>query len=143
MQKLPSVIEMTSYQRLLSAPPDDIDVLHEFLQGIWDENPQIPMRDRFSFETALIELASNIILYSEAPSGVACEIRISTSADRIDAIVSDNGELVDLALDEHMMPDEYAEAGRGIPMIKALVNHLSYDRDGNLNKWTITRNLTP
>ena len=143
MQKLPSVTEMTSYQRHLTAPPEDIDAVHEFLRDIWAENPQISMRDRFSFETALIELTSNVILYSETTSGVDCDILVNTWADRIDAIVFDNGELVNLELSDYKMPDENAETGRGIPMIKGLVNHLSYDRDGSLNKWTITRNLTP
>lgn len=135
--------EMTSYTRHLSAPPEDVNSVHEFLEEIWSENSQISMRDRFSFETALIELTSNIIFYAQEHSGVACEILINTSADRIEAVISDDGDLVELALDEHMMPDEYAESGRGIPLIKILVNDLSYDREGHLNKWVMRKELTP
>ena len=133
------MIEMTVYKRHLSVPPDDVDEVHEFLQGIWDENPHIPLRDRFSFETALVELASNIILYSVVTSSVTCDIVIETSTDQINATISDNGDLVDLALDEHIMPDEFSESGRGIPLIKALVDNFEYGNSENKNTWRMSK----
>lgn len=130
---------MTRYHRQLYVPPDDIDAVHEFLEIIWTENPHIPWRARFSFETAIIELAANIILYSIAVAGVTCQIIIETNDEQIDATISDNGKLMELELDEHIMPDEFSESGRGIPLIKALVDEFSFDTSENRNTWKISK----
>lgn len=139
MPKLHSVIKMTTYNQRLSIPPDDVNTVHEFLQSIWDENSYIPTRDKYSVETAIIELTSNIILYSDATSGIICEIVIEALENRIDATISDNGELADLALDEHIMPDEFSESGRGIPLIKTLVDEFVYENSENRNMWRISK----
>lgn len=139
MQKLLSVNEMTKYRQHLSVPPDDVNAVHEFLQIIWTENPGIPLRDQMSFETAIVELVANIISYSAATCGVTCAVEIETSEGQVDAIVSDNGELVILELDEHIMPDEFAESGRGIPLIKALVDEFTFDVSENRNIWRLSK----
>ncbi len=131
--------EMTRYRRHLIVPPDDINAVHDFMREIWEENPQIPVRDQFSFETALVELVANIISYSVAAAGVTCEIIIETSNNRIDATISDNGDLVELLLDEHIMPDELAESGRGIPLMRALVDTFSLDTQEEINTWRLSK----
>lgn len=141
MQKLPSVIEMTTYRRHLSVPPEDINAVHEFLRSIWAENPHIPPRDQLRFETAIIELVANVILYSVATSGGTCEVIIETSESKIDAIITDNGELAALELDEHIMPDEFSESGRGIPLMRALVDELSFDTSENKNIWRMSKSF--
>lgn len=141
MQKLLLVIEMTKYRRHLSVPPDDVNAVHELLRSIWTENPHIPLRDQLSFETAIIELVANIILYTVAASGVTCEVIIETSESRIEAIISDNGELAVLELDEHIMPDEFSESGRGIPLMRALVDELSFDTSENKNIWRMSKSF--
>lgn len=133
------MIEMTKYRRHLSVPPDDVNAVHEFLSIIWAENPHISSRDQFSFETAIVELVANIISYSEATSGVTCEVVIETSEGQIDATISDNGELVELELDEHIMPDELSESGRGIPLMRALVDEFSFDTSDNRNTWRLLK----
>lgn len=92
-----------------------------------------------SFETAIIELAANIIQYSVATSGVTCEIIIETSGNQIDATISDNGDLVELELDEHVMPEEFSESGRGIPLMKALVDDFSFDTSEKKNTWKMSK----
>ena len=138
-QKLPLVNDMTTYSRTLSLPPADVESVHEFLEKIWDENPHIPLRDQYRFETAFIELTANIISHSIATSAVTCEILIESSDDRIEATVSDNGKLVEFNLDQHTMPDEFAESGRGIPLMKALLDELTFDNSGSKNTWHMSK----
>lgn len=135
------MIEMTTYTRQLSVPPDDVDAVHKFLQTIWEENPHVPARDKDSLETAVIELATNIIQYSVAVSGVTCKIVIQTSDDRIDVTIADNGELIALELDEHIIPDAFSESGRGIALVKALVDGFSFDTSGNKNEWRLSKRI--
>jgi len=130
---------MTQYRQHLSVPPDDVDAVHNFLQGIWAENPHIPARDQMSFETAMIELVANIILYSVAVPGVTCEVTIEASEDQVRASISDNGKIAELELDEHIMPDVFSESGRGIPLIRALVTEFSFNTSDNRNTWTLSK----
>ena len=132
---------MTKYRRELSLPPDDINAVHEFLQFIWDENDHIPLRDQMSFETAIIELVANIISYTDAISGLTCELDIETSDDKIEATVWDNGELIELELGEPSMPDVFSESGRGIPLIRTLVDEFSLDSSPNRNTWRMSKRL--
>lgn len=136
-QRRPLVNEMTTYQRQLSAPPEDVDSVHDFLQIIWNENPEIPAKEKIRVETAIIELAANIILYSEATTGVIFNIIVNTSKDKLEASISDNGELFSLELDSHIMPEDYAESGRGIPMVKSLVDKFEFDASNGRNTWRI------
>jgi serine/threonine-protein kinase RsbW len=41
------------------------------------------------------------------------------------------------------MPDAFAESGRGLPMIEALVDKLTFERIDARNVWTITKAITP
>jgi serine/threonine-protein kinase RsbW len=126
----------------MTSPPDDVDTVHDLLETVWTDAPAIAMEDRFSFETALIELASNVIRHADPGSGVSCVLTVETFPDRIEATLSDTGEPGEMQLIERDMPDVLAESGRGIPLIQALVDELRYDRSDGLNRWYITRTLT-
>jgi serine/threonine-protein kinase RsbW len=125
----------------MSSPPDDVDTVHDLLETVWTDSPAIELEDRFSFETALIELASNVMRHAHDGSGVSCVLTIETFPDRIEATLSDTGEPGEVHLAERDMPDVLAESGRGIPLIQALVDELRYDRTDGLNRWYITRSL--
>ena len=100
-----------------------------------------PMRDRFSFETALIELAANVIRHADDGDGVTCTLAIETSGEEIVATITDSGVAGNVHLGWREMPGELEESGRGIALIKALVHELDYDRQGDLNCWRISRKL--
>lgn len=42
---------------------------------------------------------------------------------------------------EATMPHASAEGGRGISIINALVDALTYERDGEINRWTMRRSF--
>ena len=125
----------------MNVPPDDVDTVHNLLETVWSDAPGISTRDRMSFETALIELATNVIQYANAGTGVSCRVSVETQDDQISASLCDSGKAADVELDGRQMPDGMAESGRGIPLIQALVDELTYSRDDDVNHWEITRKL--
>ncbi|MEO6533530.1 MAG: ATP-binding protein [Pseudolysinimonas sp.] len=131
--------DSTQHTIRMYTPPDSVDTVHDLLEDVWTDAPSIPAGDRLRFETALIELASNVIRHADGGSGVTCTLMIETFPDRIEATLSDSGEPGNVQLAEREMPDDLSESGRGIPLIQALVDELSYDRDGSLNRWHIMR----
>jgi len=92
-----------------------------------------------AFETALIELASNVIQHSETDSGVTCVLSIGVEADRLFARLSDTADAGGITLAGHTMPGDLAESGRGIALIQALVADLRYERVGDRNLWSFER----
>ena len=134
-----TVTEAIRHTLRMSSPPDDVDTVHGLLEKVWADAPGVAPMDRFSFETALIELASNVIRHADSGSGVCCTLTVEAFADRIQATLSDTGEPGDFQLVGHTMPDALSESGRGIPLIEALVDELLYNREGDSNLWRITR----
>lgn len=125
----------------LAAPPDDVNDVHALLETVWRENEQVGSIDRISFETALIELASNVIRHGDAGDGITCSVTVTVSADRIEGLLIDSGEPGDIDLDASMLPDDLAESGRGIPLIMALVDVVRYERVPEGNRWYLCRKL--
>ena len=140
-RKRSAMTDSTIHTLVMSSPPDDVDTVHSLLASVWQIAPNISMMDRISFETALIELTSNVIRHADSGTGVSCELTVAISADRLEANLQDTGKPGDVELVGRSMPDELAESGRGIPLIQALVDELSYSREGNLNRWRITRKI--
>lgn len=134
--------DATQHTLHMSSPPDDVNTVHDLLENVWSDLPDVGLEDRLSFETALIELASNVMRHADPGSGVLCTLTIETFSDRIEATLSDTGEPGHVQLADRSMPGALAESGRGIPLIQALVDELRYDRTDGLNHWYITRQLT-
>lgn len=125
----------------MSSPPDDVDTVHCLLEDVWRSETHISVIDRISFETALIELVSNVIRHADSGSGVTCTLTIKVSDEHIEATLRDTGEPGDVQLVGRTMPEDLAESGRGIPLIQALVDELTYEREGNLNRWCLRRKM--
>lgn len=141
MPKPPLMSDGTIFRRTLASPPDTVDLVHELLSSVWEKAPAIAMRDRFSFETALVELTSNVIKHADKDTRATYTITIHIHDDAVEAEVVDTGNHPHIELDEYSMPDDLSESGRGIPLIKTLVDHFSYDRNDGRNSWHISRTL--
>jgi serine/threonine-protein kinase RsbW len=126
---------------LFSAPPSDVDAVHDFLHGVWRDDPGIDETDRMAFETALIELASNVIQHADA-EGVTCVLSVKTEDGHLRAQLSDTAEAGGVRLVGVEMPDDLAESGRGIAFIQLLVDDLSYERVDGRNVWSIAKKRT-
>lgn len=126
----------------IDTPPGDVNLVHELLDTVWASAPEVPIEERFRFETALIELASNVIKHSTSSTGVACVLSVSTASGHLEAVLSDTGDPGHVELVGRVMPDDLSESGRGIPLIQALVDELEYSHDGSHNQWRITRRFS-
>lgn len=135
--------EPISRTLMMTSPPDDVDTVHALLSSVWEESDGIAALDRFSFETALVELASNVMRHADPGFGVSCHLAVTVFADRIEAVLTDAGMPGDVQLVARGMPDALAESGRGIAMIQALVDDLDYTRAEGFNSWRIARHLSP
>ncbi len=125
----------------MTAPPDDVETVHALLLDVWGDFPAISAADRARFETALIELTSNVIRHAAGGAGVRCDLSIAVGDDRIEATLIDTGEAGSIDLLPRGMPDDLSEQGRGMPLIRALVDELEYSRAGARNYWRISRTL--
>lgn len=128
----------------INTPPRTIDDVHDLLATIWRERPMVPTLDQFAFETAVIELTANIIRHADSGGGVTCELRIAVQSDHLEAVVLDTGRPGEITQVDRSMPDDdFAESGRGLALINALVDEVSYDRVAGKNRWRILRRLNP
>ena len=130
---------MTGHEALLTAPPGDLGIVHGLLASVWSDAPGVGARDRMSFETALLELAGNVLAHADGGAGLTCTVTVEVQPDLLVARLEDDGRPGEADLRDRAMPDVLAESGRGIPLIQALVDDLAYERNGGLNRWRIAR----
>ncbi|MCP3423592.1 ATP-binding protein [Nocardioides pinisoli] len=123
------------------AVPRDMEQLHDLLERASTEHPHIPASDVMMFETAVMELANNVVEHGRPVGQVAWRFSLEVSADSLTARLADSGEEYagwDAAA-SHDMPGEMAESGRGLPLASAVLDELDYQRDGASNVWTMVR----
>jgi len=129
----------TEHSLRIETPPGDVNLVHELLAAVWENSPEVPIEERYRFETALIELASNVIKHATSSNGVSCVVRVHSTERQLVAELRDTADPGEVQLVGRVMPDALAESGRGIPLSQALVDELEYSRDGGYNLWRITR----
>jgi len=133
--------DLARHQLAMTSPPDDVDAVHEMIARVWDNSPDVPLADRIRFETALIELISNVVRHADSGTGVTCVLTIDVLPASVEARVTDTGEGGDIELTRVMMPDDDAESGRGLALINSLVDEVQYERINGRNYWRISRTL--
>jgi serine/threonine-protein kinase RsbW len=125
---------------VLRSPRDNVDLVHGFLEKLWTAHTDIGELDRMAFETALIELVSNVIEHADSGQGVTCVITVDVDDSTLVANLSDTAEAGEIQVVGRVMPSIDAESGRGIALIQMLVDDLQYERVGEKNLWSISRN---
>ncbi|HEY0216984.1 MAG TPA: ATP-binding protein [Cellulomonas sp.] len=133
--------EIRAEQRVTgSAEPGLLDTLHVAVERLWVSAPEVPATDRMRFETAVVELATNIVRHA-TPVGcrpVHAQAELRAVVGGLEATFSDDGAamVVDLTPQE---PDDAAVSGRGLLLIQRAVDSLSFAREGDRNVWRIAR----
>lgn len=125
----------------LSGPvnPGCLEKVDLLLRQVWATSADVSGTDRIMFETAVIEIAANIIQHGSAEVSINCTLTIEVYPDRLDAQFRDDGIAALVDLDTASMPDPLAESGRGIAMAKASLDVLAYERHNDKNVWTLSR----
>jgi serine/threonine-protein kinase RsbW len=124
---------------VLRCPPDDLDTVQDYVQRVWASAPELDSMDKLKFETAIVELAANVIQHSNDGNGVAGSLTITVDGERIRGTVRDSSSASSVELERRDMPDEFAESGRGIAFIQRLVDVLHYERRDGENLWVIEK----
>jgi serine/threonine-protein kinase RsbW len=129
----------------IPAQPDSVDEIHDLIESLWAGQPLFPPADRLRFETAVIEVAGNIVTHAAAGrSGhpeMTVELTLTVTPEVATACFRDNGGAAaasGLDLAAARMPDTMAESGRGLALTRALADDVTYQRAGSANVWTIT-----
>lgn len=127
---------------VLLVPPNDVDEVHESVADLWQLNADLGDGERMRFETALVELAGNVIEHADGSERLLCELTLRRTATTLEAVLSDSGAEVQVRFRATMPdPEELAESGRGIAMIELLMDDFSYERDPNGNRWRLAMQL--
>lgn len=121
------------------AVPESIDELHGLLAQAGEENPDVAPTDLMMFETAVIEIAANVVEHGRPAGEVTYHFRLHVLDDRLEACLSDSGdEPCDMPVTA-ALPDEMAERGRGLALAEAALDQLVYQRCEERNTWRMVR----
>lgn len=102
------------------AEPAWLDEVHDGLARLWEAAPEVPDLDRLRFETAVIEIATNVVRHT-VPVGdgpVRASVLLRADRGRLEAELTDDGAPVRVDLDPDPV-DDFAESGRGSPWCSA------------------------
>lgn len=122
------------------AVPDQLDAVHGLLAQAAAEHPGLDPTDVMLFETAVIEIANNVVEYGRPEGEVRWKFTIRVREDEIEAELDDTGQV--FTPDQgNGMPGEDAEGGRGLPIAEALLDRIEFERMDDTNHWRMVRRL--
>jgi serine/threonine-protein kinase RsbW len=122
------------------AVPETLSLLHDLLERVGTEHPDLDSGDLMLFETAVIEVAGNVVEHGRPSGRVAWTFRLSVLPDRLEATLSDSGmEYPGGTWGTAMPQDPMREDGRGLALATAVLDRLGYERADDGNHWTMLR----
>jgi len=121
---------------------DDSTLLrvHDALERLLDAEPDVGIRDRILLDTAVAEIAGNVLRHGETATEIVIDGQVLD--DRIVVELTDDGSAVRIDLDAARaapMPDDLVESGRGLSIAFAALDDLRYERVGPRNRWHLVR----
>jgi len=122
------------------AVPDQLDAVHALLAQAAGEHPKLDSMDVMLFETAIVEIANNVVEYGRPEGEVRWKFTIRVHEDEIEAELDDTGQSFTPQQGKGM-PGEDAEGGRGLPLAEALLDKIEFSRLGDTNHWRMVRRL--
>lgn len=122
-----------------SASAECLQRVHVLLGELWAASPDVCAQDRIGFETAVAEVAANIVEHAAAGCAITMVLDVCAYPDRIEARFRDTGCVAPAHVLDTRMPGCDAEDGRGIALARASVDDLAYERDGAVNRWRVVR----
>ncbi|HET6407587.1 MAG TPA: ATP-binding protein [Chthoniobacteraceae bacterium] len=107
---------------------------------------EVPSRTLYAVNLALDELVTNVVLYGyDDPTGKEVIIKIATGGSELVASVCDGGRPfnpLDVRPPDLNAPLEDRElGGLGVHLVRSLMDHVSYSREGDQNVLTIRKKI--
>lgn len=119
-----------------------LEQIQQLIAQARSDHPGLPASDLIRFETAVIEVAENVVRHGQPLGQIHIDFTLVIGSDRIAATLCDTGDefTPDLAA-EMPDPDLLVESGRGLPLARKLLHELDYQREDNRNIWTMARDV--
>jgi serine/threonine-protein kinase RsbW len=119
---------------------DSIDVVQTEFDLWWTGLGDTRIETRYAFETAVVEIAANIVEHTnraEGESGRRYRLELRAGDVDLTAVFTDNGLPADIDLSTVTMADVDDESGRGLALAIAALDSLDYRRVDGHNVWTL------
>ncbi len=128
-----------------------LDALHAAIERFWAAvdlamSPGPEEGKRTAFELGVCEIAANIVRYAYPPtlSLGGFEVRLQLYADRLEALLSDQGEpfIESPPHSTDIDPKNLPEGGLGLPLARRALDRVEYTRTPHgLNRWRLVKAL--
>ena len=122
------------------AVPASLDEVQDRFGAWWDTLGIDDVRLRFGLETALAEIAANIVEHTrraDQEAGRRYTMELDATDQELVAVLTDNGLPVDIDLAAVTMADADEESGRGLALAIAALDRLEHRHEGGHNVWTL------
>ncbi|MFS0714804.1 ATP-binding protein [Microbacterium sp. 2P01SA-2] len=119
---------------------ESVEAVYDLLASWWEDAGDVDPRTRFAFETAVVEIAGNIVEHSVAAHGADGRhfiLDLRATHDRLTATFKDDAQPAELDLSAVTMADADSEDGRGLALALASVDTLDYRYENGRNVWSL------
>ena len=117
-----------------------LDEVQDRFGAWWDTLGIDDLRLRFGLETALAEIAANIVEHTrrtDQEAGRRDTVQLDATDRELVAVLTDNGLPADVDLASVTMADVDQEGGRGLALAIAALDRLEHRHEGGHNVWTL------
>lgn len=124
----------------VAATPVSLDEVQDRFATWWSGLGIDDARLRFALETALAEVAANIVEHTtraDRETGRRYTVRLESTDRALTAELTDNGLPVDIDLSAVTMADVEQESGRGLALAIAALDRLEHRHEHGHNVWTL------
>jgi serine/threonine-protein kinase RsbW len=132
--------EARTYRLEGFAVPAELDRVHALLARAGAEHPEVDPTALMLFETAVIEIANNVVEHGRPIGEVRWRFVLTIDDEAIRADLHDSAQPVTADLDAPM-PETDAESGRGLPLAGALLDEITVQQGPDGNHWHMARRL--
>ena len=122
------------------ATVESLDTVQDRFAAWWDDLGIDDVRLRFALETAVAEIAANIVehtLRTDQEAGRRYSVELAATEHAVTAVLRDNGRPADVDLSAVTMADVDAESGRGLALAIAALDRLEHRHEDGHNVWTL------
>ncbi|MFJ4222440.1 ATP-binding protein [Curtobacterium luteum] len=124
----------------VEATVESLDVVQDHFARWWDGLGTDDLALRFKLETALAEIAANIVEHTrrtDREAGRRYTVDLDATDRALTAVLTDNGRPADVDLGAVTMADVHEESGRGLALAIAALDRLEHRHEHGRNVWTL------
>lgn len=122
------------------ATAESLDEVQDRFAAWWEGVGEDDVALRFKLETALAEIAANIVEHTrrtDQEAGRRYTVRLDATDHELTAVLTDNGRPADVDLAAVTMADVDEESGRGLALAIAALDRLEHRHEHGHNVWTL------